>query len=317
MNQETAPAEVRQICARHHIEIQHLESTTGSFYKRIYFINQKMLLRLSETPMTPEQEKFQRVAALPLVPKILHTGEIAHAGQPLYYTLLTLLPGRDFDQSYAEISPSQQAQFGQAVARFLDGLHALTGTHYDIGLYIPIIPQFSGAWRAGHQRYWEILAHESAALPLQPQSRAVFDDAFRFLRDSASALDFQAGPKLLHNDFHPKNLLLHQGQFSGVIDWECSQFGEADFELCHLIHWCVYPPDPGIDYSPFLRALFRAAPRCAQVPNLAERLTIYQIEHEVQQIVWQGSGAEALRVPRLAHWMAGGVADLLRAITEP
>ena len=87
-------------------------------------------------------------------------------------------------------------------------------------------------------------------------------------------------------------------------------FGEADFELCHLIYWSVYPPNPSINYRPFLRALFDAAPQCAQVPKLAERLTIYQIEHEIQQIIWQGSEAESLRVPRLVHWMAGGVNDL-------
>jgi hypothetical protein len=78
----------------------------------------------------------------------------------------------------------------------------------------------------------------------------------------------------------------------------------------------VYPPKSSIDYRPFLRALFHAAPKCTQVPNLAQRLTIYQIEHEIQQIIWQGSEAESWRVPRLVYWMAGGVDDLVREITE-
>ena len=82
-------------------------------------------------------------------------------------------------------------------------------------------------------------------------------------------------------------------------------FGEADFELCHLIHWCVYPPKSSIDYRPFLRALFQAAPKCTQVPNLAQRLTIYQIEHEIQQIIWQCSETEAWRVPpSCIGWLA-------------
>jgi hypothetical protein len=55
-------------------------------------------------------------------------------------------------------------------------------------------------------------------------------------------------------------------------------------------------------------------PKCAQVPNLAERLTIYQIEHEIQQILWHGSQAEAERVPRIIRWLDGGVDDLLRQI---
>ena len=109
-------------------------------------------------------------------------------------------------------------------------------------------------------------------------------------------------------------MLLHKGKFSGVIDWECSQFGEVDFELCHVIHWCIYPPNPGVDFRPFLRGLFEASPRCARVPDLARRLTIYQIEHEMQQIIWSAGQAESWRVPRLVRWMDGEVEALFREI---
>lgn len=249
-------AEVNQICAEHQIEVKNLESTTGSFGKKIFFINQELLLRVSETPMTLEQEKFMRVAALDFVPHILHVGVLESDVGPVYYTLLTLLPGDDFVSLYQETTLEQQEQLGKDVAEFLDGLQELTATYYDVGLYIPVIPRFSGTWRTGHQKYWEILEQGSAEIHLQPDSTEVFASAFRFLRTSSPALDFQTGPKLLHNDLHPRNLLLHQGQFTGVIDWECSQFGEADFELGHLIHWCLYPPKPNIDFRPFLRSLF-------------------------------------------------------------
>lgn len=316
MKKDITFAEVNQICARHEIEVKDLESITGSFNKRIFFINQKLLLRVSEFPMTLEQQKIKRVAALNFAPKILHVGKLEDNTGPIFYTFLTLLPGDDFVNAYWETTLAQHKQLGQDVALFLDDLTEITGTNYDIGLYIPAISHFSGTWRIGHQKYWEILEQECAELHLKPESTQLFASAFRFLRASSPALDFQAGPKLLHNDFHPRNMLLHQGRFSGVIDWECSQFGEADFELCHLVHWCVYPPQPGIEYRPFLRSLFLAAPRCARFPNLAQRLTIYQIEHEIQQIIWQGSIVESWRVPRLEYWMAGGVADLFREITE-
>lgn len=316
LKQDIAFAELNQICAQHQIEIKELESPTGSFEKNIFFINREFLLRISKAPMTLEQQKFRRVATLNFVPQLLHTGAIESGGGTLFYTLLTLLPGDDFVNAYPETTSAQQQQLGQAVAEFLDELQEFTETFYDIGLYIPVIPHFSGSWREGHQKYWGILEQKSAELHLEPDSRDLFADAFQFLRASCTALDFQAGPKLLHNDLHPKNLLLHQGKFAGVIDWECSQFGEADFELCHLIHWCVYPPAADIDFRPFLRALFQAAPKCTQVPHLAQRLTIYQIEHEIQQIIWQGTKAESLRVPRLSHWLAGGVDDLLGEITD-
>ncbi len=308
-------AEVNQICAKHRIEIKDLRSTTGSFGKRIFFINDELLLRVSATTMAGEQERFRRVAALEKVPQIKNVGVLESDAGPVYYTLLSLLPGDDFVNAYFETTVTQQRQLGKAVATFLDSLHTIYGTHYDIGLYVPALPEFPGTWRAGHQRYWELLQQDTAALQLQPDSRQVIQEAYQFLSASAADLDHQARPTLLHNDFHPRNILLHQGRFSGVIDWECSQHGEVDFELCHLIHWCLYPPHPGIDFRAFLRAFFHCAPKCAQVPELATRLAIYQVEHEMQQIIWQGSQAEAVRVPRLVSWLEGAVEELLREVS--
>jgi aminoglycoside phosphotransferase (APT) family kinase protein len=314
LKKEIGSSEVRQICTNHQIEIKDFQTLTGSFGKKIFFINQEFLLRVSERPMTLEQEKFRRVAALNFVPKIIHAGTLQREAGPIYYTLLTYLPGDDFVNVYPETTEAQQIQLGKNIAGFLDHLQELNGTDYDIGLYIPALPHFSGTWREGHQTYWERLKQDSAKLPLQPDSIQVFERAFRCLQAAGPVLEFQTGPKLLHNDFHPRNILLYQGKFSGVIDWECSQFGEADFELCHLIHWCLYPPKPGMEFRTFLRAFFEAFPRCTQVPNLAQRLTIYQIEHEIQQIIWNAGQAESLRVPRLVRWMDGGVEELFREI---
>lgn len=316
MNTNFEFPEVHQICAGHGIEIKDLKSITGSFGKKIFIINQEFLLRVSKKSMSLEQEKFRRIANLNFVPKIVQTGSLQPEAGTLHYTLLTLLPGEDLINAYLETTQTQQIQLGQDIAEFLKNLREISGTSYDIGMYVPVIPNFPGTWREGHLGYWEHLKKESEKLPLRPDSFHVFESAFQFLQATASALDYQAGPVLLHNDFHPQNIILHRGKFSGVIDWECSQFGEADFELCHLIHWCLYPPRPDIDFRTFLGAFFRASPECVRIPHLAERLTIYQIEHEIQQIIWNASTSESWRVPRLVHWMDGGVESLFREFSS-
>ena len=311
MTKEINLTEVHQICAGHGIEIRDLKSITGSFGKKIFIINQEFLLRVSENSMSLEQEKFRRIASLNFVPKIVHADSLQGEGGAIHYTLLSLLPGEDLVNAYPETTRAQQIQLGKDIAEFLKNLQEISGTSYDIGLYVPALPHFSGTWREGHAEYWEYLKKESGKLPLRPDSFQVFESAFQFLQATASALDFQAGPVLLHNDFHPQNIILHRGKFSGVIDWECSQFGEADFELCHLIHWCLYPPRPDIDFRTFLRAFFGASPQCVQVPDLSRRLTIYQIEHEIQQIIWNATETESWRIPRLVQWLDGRVDCLL------
>ena len=215
LKREIEPECVHQICAECQIEIKDLKTVTGSFGKKIYIINQEVLLRVSETPMTLEQENFRLVATLNFVPKIIQIGTLQRETGPLYYTLLTLLPGDDLVNVYFQTTQAQQKQLGVDIARFLDNLQECNGTHYGIGLYVPAIPHFSGTWSEGHQRYWELLKQETAKSPLKPDSTNVLETAHRLLEASTAVLDFQSGPKLLHNDFHPKNILLYQGKFSG------------------------------------------------------------------------------------------------------
>lgn len=307
-------AAVHEICADLAIDVRMITRLIGNDRKNVYSINRRWLMRLSAAPMAAEQEKITRVADLQLAPKILHSGMRLVGDRDLHFTLLSFLPGDDYLAACPEMTEAQHTLFGQDVARFLDHLHATAGPAYDIGPYEAMLPQFQGTWREGHQQYWERLRQELATCRHSPESDRVFDQSLHYLKGSSHALAETTGPVLLHNDFHPKNLLVDQRRLAGVIDWECSQFGAADYDLCHLVHWCVYPPEPTREFRPFLRALFAAAPLCAQVDHLAERLTIYQIEHELQQILWRPHDAELGRVPRLVHWLDGGVELLLRDV---
>lgn len=142
-------------------------------------------------------------------------------------------------------------ELGKEVAAFMRRLHAVGGSAYEIGHYIPILPGFEGSWKSGHRKYWEYIGAKLEALGLS--DRPLIRDAFAFLESNSDSLDYQAGPTLLHHDLHPKNIIVEKGRFSGVIDGECSQFGEPDLELCHFIHCCLYPPSAGVDLVPFVR----------------------------------------------------------------
>ncbi len=69
-------------------------------------------MRVSETPMAHEQEKFGRVSALNFVPKIMHVGILERDAGRVYYTLLTLLPADDFQNVYLKTTVAQQKQLG-------------------------------------------------------------------------------------------------------------------------------------------------------------------------------------------------------------
>jgi aminoglycoside phosphotransferase (APT) family kinase protein len=305
-----AEGEVRELFRAHGIEVSGIRCLVGSFQKDIVFVNDAFVVRQSKTEMGEEQERLRRIEHLPFVPRIVFC-DSAGSQDKTFYEVLDMLPGIDFIDAVSGMTTQQQALLGQAVAAFLDELHSISGPTYDIGHYIPIVAHFSGSWREGHHEYWKYLEQGIDQVEVGGDGRRVIDESFQRLRSLGDALVAQSGPSLLHNDFHPKNILVDNGALSGVIDWECSQFGEPDFELCHLIHWCDYPPRAGLDFRPFLGSLLAASPTCTRVPRLSDRLTIYEIEHEIFQMILSGGASEAERLPRLVRWLEGGVPELL------
>ena len=305
--------EAELLLRNHNIIVNDINSLTGSFNKDIFLINNTYVLRPSLVDMQKEQQNFKRIEHLLNVPKIEYMGKFK-TNEDYYYTILNMLPGIDFIDAVSDMTLQQQKELGASISNFLNILHGITNTEYDIGHYLPLIPNYSGSWKSGHKKYSDYLFERTEKMQLNVNSCHIITQAFQYLNSYADVLDYQSGPVLLHNDFHPKNIVVNNGMFSGVIDWECSQFGESDFEMCHFIHWCLYPPKQDVDFKPFLRSLFNASPQCVMVPGIARRLTIYQIEHELIQLIWSNGKSEVDRTQKIIKWLAGSVDDLLNSL---
>jgi aminoglycoside phosphotransferase (APT) family kinase protein len=304
------------ILARHGITPTQISRGAGSSPRSIYLVNNEFVVRCSTTPMEDEIGKLTRAADVPCVPELLHTGRLDDDEATVHYSVLRQMPGTDVIMAYREMSTDDLVRVGAGTAAFLDALHQVRGQAYDIGHYVPTVPEFTGSWRDGHQRYTEVLSAGASKLRLTGGSAAVVAEALGRLQSLSGALSFQGGPRLLHNDLHPANIIVKGGRLSGVIDWECSQFGEADFELSHLVHWCAFPPEVGMDLTPMIESVFRRRPFCTQVPDLEHRLTLYQLEHDLNQLIWHGTGEEENRVSRLRDWLDGRVADMLSGLVS-
>ena len=57
----------------------------------------------------------------------------------------------------------------------------------------------------------------------------LYREAFARLEAPAPAYD----PTFLHRDFHPGNVLWHDGVVSGVVDWVETSTGPADLDVAH------------------------------------------------------------------------------------
>lgn len=275
-----------------------------------FLLDNKYILKVSKNRLT-EQAKLDRINFLSLVPKIRFSGHFSFSNCNCNYLIIDYIKGNELFSDLSKLNDEQSKVIGKEIAQFLIELHKIDDSFYDIGHYIPTIPRYSHSWKEGHLEYIKLLKNGLSKLNLILNSENVITLAFNYIFENISCLDYQVGPRLLHNDFHPKNIIINEGRLSGIIDWECSQYGEIDFELTHLFQWCIYPPQENKGFEILLKTVFENFMNNCSIPNIKERLTIYQLEHELNQLIWNGVKQEEERVQRINGWLNGKISDLI------
>ena len=254
--------------------------------------------------------KLERVKELSLAPKVLIANSFEHLGNRYYFIVYDYLVGDDLDSVIPYLSAEHSIQIGKDLVEFIAKLNTFNDPFYDIGHYIPTIPRYEYSWQQGHLKYIQYLRDNLETINMSVKNKEVVSLALIYIYQHIDCLKYQEGPKLLHNDLHPKNIIIDQNKLVGIIDWECSQFGELDFELSHLFHWCIYPSIPEKNFELLLKTVFKGFMSTHQHPDISQRLTIYQLEHELNQIIWNSTAIDE-RIIRIKGWLNGQLIDLI------
>jgi len=269
-----------------------------------YVINGKWLVRVSCDPLV-EQFKLERVKTLSQVNHIIKSGKFVWNEVDYEYIIMEYYIGCNLYEAIPDLSEEQSRSIGKDIGCFMEQLHSIKGKSYDIGHYIPTIANYQGTWKDGHIEYLKVLRADLDKIDFDDYARNTITSAINYINDRFHVLEYQSGPRLLHNDLHPKNIIVNNGRLEGVIDWECSQYGEMDFELVHLMQWCLFPPDEGRAFNVLFKSMLSNLDAYKSIPYIEDRLTIYQLEHELNQLVWQGNNVTAQRIPRINDWIDG------------
>ena len=308
--------DVREILYRSNIDAGKIELYKNNTNLKTYLINGKYVFKVSVSPIA-EQAKLNAVRPLKHVPEIHSSGLFAVSGCEYYYMIIDYLQGDDLWSVAWSLTDKEKYSIGKEIAEFLSKLQLITDDYYDMGHYIPTIPRFAKSWKEGHLEYARVLKNRISEINLDKNSQKNISKAFGYINANIWALEYQKGAGLLHNDFHPKNIIIHEGMFAGVIDWECSQYGEADFELSRLFDWYVYPEAylfQENNLEILLKSIIENLQILSTIPHIEKRMTIYQLEHEVNQLIWHGKKQEKERINRIKGWLNGKVNDFLKII---
>lgn len=281
--------------------------TIEPYRENLYLVDDEYVLKIS----TDEQRaKLDRVNSLRMVPKVHSSGMFGE----YHYLIYDYIRGDELWNIAPCLTDEQQRSLGEEIAQFLNELHSIKGEFYDIGHYIPTVAKYEKSWKDGHLEYIEILQNGISRMELMPDSPKIIANAFDYIRANIDVLEHQTGPTLLHNDFHLKNIIVHEGKLAGVIDWECSQYGEADFELSRLFDWCIFPDnylnrDSSLEI--LLKSVIKNMRNISLIPCIKKRITIYQLEHEINQLIWRGKKQENERIHRINEWLDSNVEQFL------
>ncbi len=299
------------------IESQNISITSISLYKESqtsidYIVNFDYLVRLSEKPL-PEEKILTILANYSSTPHILLSGYFNINSYNTYITIMDYIKGNELYQMIQNLDESEQFNVGNHLGHYLQQLHNIKDSYYDIGHYIPVIPRYKGSWKSGHIKYTDWIKENLFQFKYEDNIKAFLEKAIQYVYDHIDALDFQTGPVLLHNDLHPKNIIINQNHLSGIIDWECAQFGERDFELTHLFHWSEYPMEDGHNFPLLIKQVIKSYQAIYIIPNLDQRLTIYQIQHELFQMILHSGNVTKLRLQRIQGWLDGNISKLINS----
>ena len=236
---------VRRLLADQHPDLAHLpvEFLANGWDNELYRVGDGLLARLPRRALGAEIIKNEhrwlpRLAPrLPLpIPYPERTG-VPACGYPYSWSMVPYLPG----VPAAEAGSFDPAGAAAALGGFLGALHVPAPADAPANPFrgVPL------AERAGS------FAANLALLTGQPGQDQVDRDAVLRVQDAVLAAPGYGGPPVwLHGDLHPANVLVNDGQVSGVIDFGDITAGDPASDLsvawmllplgCHARFWSAY-----------------------------------------------------------------------------
>lgn len=140
------------------------------------------------------------------------------------YLVLGYIPGRNAEDSLPEMKYEQQYEIGLAAGRELRKLHELT------------CPDEKFDWAANRRAKYHRRVRMLQELGITFVSQCQIEE---YVEDNQPLLD-EAPVCFQHDDFHPANLIVHEGRLAGVIDFNRCDWGDP-WEDFYKLPWFGVP----------------------------------------------------------------------------
>jgi aminoglycoside phosphotransferase (APT) family kinase protein len=202
------------------------------------------------------------------------------------------LPGRTLHQVWNELTPTDRREVVTALGAAIRVLHQV---EVPIDLKPPWLSDaLTFEPRSADDARIEALLWLAELAALLPGADVELIKSAQSWMSERLGLFVGDARVLVHADLHPSNVMVDGTKISGLIDFELARAQPADAELHRLLFWCARPQDvpplpgeAGLDVLSLRDVpgwLRDAYPQPFAVPNLRERLLVYEMQWELAQL---------------------------------
>lgn len=201
--------------------VRHIEHGYGN---HVVIVDNRYVVRFPRNKAAWEGSRLERFILSKLdfdvVPKLVHYNE----SPP--YLVQTYLPGDNINGDQFRLLPiSTQQNIGEQIAIFAHSLHSALDVDEFRHEYSKLIPDGDNN-STYHDYLKEMLTEYTFPTGEQDKIAKQYFKAWLDIRPSK--------PVVIHDDLHIHNLLIQNGQLSGVVDFETARVGTAEQEMRQL-----------------------------------------------------------------------------------
>ncbi len=263
------------------------EFTTKAGWVSKAWIGDQLVVRVGQHRFGQAFEHEGLVTDLLAGTAVPHAQQLARGiGPEGPWAITTRLPGRTLHEAWPQADQQERRSMIDSLGQALSALHQLTPPS-DLKPPWLTAALAGGPWPAFHPPLVDQLPTQiEQARTRSAADLAVLDQVAEWVQARVGLFtDDQS--VLVHGDLHGSNVMVHQGQVTGLVDFAEAVAQPADADLDSLLRWCArpaeFPPSPGgstLDphsLRPVPSWLRGSYPALFERDQLADRLRYYDL----------------------------------------
>lgn len=258
-----------------------IEKINVGFTNTIYKLNDSFIIKIctnrdNEKKFIKEIEFYKANEDNDLIPKLYYSS-IDKQDIPYFYEIIEKVEGVSLYNVWHTFSEEQREDVIKQLCEAMKQIHSNTSSAYD--------------WIEDIKEQFSSLYTKARELNIfNKEEQKLLDYAFSKFEKYLESDDFV----LIHNDLHFDNIFVNDSKIK-IIDFERSMFAPRDFEL-DILYRMVRKPwkfaseeteqyTDSSDYTNIMLYINKYYPKLLDVPNLSQRLAIYDMVYFLEQLV--------------------------------